>query len=119
MKADTTKVNGTGTKMLVRRVWVGRPLTELVDRQRAVYQSVSANSRPFADDQTIASSDPTEVAERIAGTMAQTGVDAINLRVHLPGIDGPTVRAQIEVLGGDVVPRLRKLVAAPEAPSKR
>jgi hypothetical protein len=96
--------------MLIRRVWLGEPLTELVERQRAVYQSVSSNTRQFADDQTIATTDPEEMAERLHATVTQIGSDAINLRVHLPGISGTQVRDQIGRLADEVVPRLRRLL---------
>jgi alkanesulfonate monooxygenase SsuD/methylene tetrahydromethanopterin reductase-like flavin-dependent oxidoreductase (luciferase family) len=106
------EAGGTGTKMLIRRVWLGEPLTELVERQRAVYQSVSSNTRQFADDQTIATTDPEEMAERLHATVTQIGSDAINLRVHLPGISGTQVRDQIGRLADEVVPRLRRLLRA-------
>jgi len=39
---------------------------------------------------------------------AQTaGVDAINVRVHVPGVPPAAVRDQIERIGADVVPAVR------------
>jgi alkanesulfonate monooxygenase SsuD/methylene tetrahydromethanopterin reductase-like flavin-dependent oxidoreductase (luciferase family) len=107
-----TEAGGTGTKMLIRRVWLGEPLTELVDRQRAVYQSVSNSSRPFGDDQTIATLDAGEMAERLGRTVEDIGADAINLRVHLPGITPTAVRDQIARLSEEVVPALRRHLAS-------
>jgi hypothetical protein len=107
-----TEAGGTGTKMLIRRVWLGEPLTELVEQQRARYQSVSNSSRPFGDDQTIATTDPGEMAERLALTIGDIGADAINLRVHLPGITAAAVRDQITRLCGDVLPELRKRLSS-------
>jgi alkanesulfonate monooxygenase SsuD/methylene tetrahydromethanopterin reductase-like flavin-dependent oxidoreductase (luciferase family) len=98
---------GTGSKVVIRRVWLGAPQADLVARQRAVYDSYSPAGRAFADDQTIASPDPSEVAERLAAVAAQVGADALNLRVHLPGITGAEVRHQISGLVSEVLPRLR------------
>ena len=101
---------GTGSKMLIRRVWIGEPLTDLIARQRDVYASVGSGTtprRPFADDQTVISPDPDEIVERLADIMDATGADALNLRVHLPGIPPGSIRDQIVRLANDVVPALR------------
>jgi alkanesulfonate monooxygenase SsuD/methylene tetrahydromethanopterin reductase-like flavin-dependent oxidoreductase (luciferase family) len=103
------EAGGTATKVVIRRVWIGEPLTDLIARQRDVYASVgsAAAGRPFADDQTVISRDPVEVVERLAETMHRTGGDALNLRVHLPGIAPGHIRDQIVRLAGEVVPALR------------
>jgi alkanesulfonate monooxygenase SsuD/methylene tetrahydromethanopterin reductase-like flavin-dependent oxidoreductase (luciferase family) len=101
------EAGGTGTKVVIRRVWLGAPQDALVARQRAVYESYSTAGRPFAPDQTVTAQDPVEMAERLAATLSQVRADALNLRVHLPGITGPEVREQISGLVEDVLPRLR------------
>ncbi|MGA8369678.1 MAG: LLM class flavin-dependent oxidoreductase, partial [Acidimicrobiales bacterium] len=45
------EAGGTQSKVLIRRVWLGEPLTELVEKQRQVYQSYSSGS--FPADQTL------------------------------------------------------------------
>jgi alkanesulfonate monooxygenase SsuD/methylene tetrahydromethanopterin reductase-like flavin-dependent oxidoreductase (luciferase family) len=102
---------GTGSKVVIRRVWIGEPKAELVAQQRAVYESYSSGSRPFADDQTVTTTDPAEMAERLHATCLAIGADAINLRVHLPGITTAEVRDQIQRLAGEVLPLLRGLWA--------
>ena len=62
------EAGGTGAKVLIRRVWLGRPQSGLIDSQRAVYESYAPDSTSFGDDQTIASDDPAELAERLAAT---------------------------------------------------
>lgn len=102
---DTT--GGSGSKVLIRRVWVGQVPSDLVRQQRAVYDSYSG-PRTFSDDQTIASADPAEVVDRLGALVAETGVDALNLRVHLPGMSPGMIREQIEVLGAEVVGPFRE-----------
>ncbi len=117
-----TEAGGTGSKVLIRRVWLGRVRTGLVESQRAVYESYAAG--PFGADQTVASDDPGEVAERLATTMREVGADALNLRVQLPGMSPEQVRQQIERIGSTVVRPLKRLLSTgggpiPESPDRR
>jgi alkanesulfonate monooxygenase SsuD/methylene tetrahydromethanopterin reductase-like flavin-dependent oxidoreductase (luciferase family) len=105
------EAGGTQTKMLIRRVWLGEPLTELVEKQRQVYQSYSSGS--FAADQTLTTTDPASMAEALHRTMVDVGADAVNLRIHLPGIKPDDARRQIAALAEDVVPLLRDLLQSP------
>jgi alkanesulfonate monooxygenase SsuD/methylene tetrahydromethanopterin reductase-like flavin-dependent oxidoreductase (luciferase family) len=99
---------GTGPKVLIRRVWLGRVPAGLVARQRAVYESYAGPGSSFGDDQTIASDEPAELAERIAATMKEVGADALNLRVQLPGVPPEEVREQIIGIGTSVVRRVKE-----------
>ena len=101
------RAGGTGSKVLIRRVWLGEVHTDLVRRQRAVYDSYSGTTVTFADDQTIASTEPAEVVARLYELVNATRTDAVNLRVHLPGMPPEAVREQIEALGTEVVPPLK------------
>ena len=83
----------------------------LVDSQRAVYESYAERASSFGEDQTIASDDPDEVAERLGATMNEAGADALNLRVQLPGMSPAEVREQIARIGSSVVGRLKKELA--------
>ena len=94
---------GSRAKVLIRRVWVGELPSGLVERQRAVYDSYSGATATFGDDQTVAAADPGELVDRLVDLVATTGVDALNLRVHLPGMAPGAVREQIELLGRAVV----------------
>ena len=99
---------GTGAKVLIRRVWLGELPTDLVSRQRAVYDGYSGATASFGDDQTVAAADPGAIVDRLVDLVAATGVDALNLRVHLPGMAPAAVREQIDALGRDVVGRLKE-----------
>lgn len=105
------QVGGTSPKVIIRRVWLGDPLTELVAQQRRFYQSGGGAKGAPPDDQTIATTDPVELAERLSEIMTITGADAINLRVHLPGISPAAVRDQIAQLCAHTLPRLKKLLS--------
>jgi alkanesulfonate monooxygenase SsuD/methylene tetrahydromethanopterin reductase-like flavin-dependent oxidoreductase (luciferase family) len=107
--AAHAEAGGTGSRVLIRRAWLGRPDPDLITGQRRVYAGYTPGALP--PDQTVAAGDPDELAARLAGALAATGADALNLRVHLPGMAPAVVRHQIEALGLEVVPRLRKLLA--------
>ncbi len=49
------EAGGTGSVVLIRRVWLGSPRSGLVARQRAVYESYAERAGSFGEDQTIAS----------------------------------------------------------------
>lgn len=106
------KAGGTMPKVLIRRVWVGEQPEAIVESQRKIYESYStgAAQKHWPADQTIHSDDPVEVAERIAEVMKLINVDAVNLRVHLPGVTPAQARDQITRLAAEVVPKLRSLI---------
>jgi alkanesulfonate monooxygenase SsuD/methylene tetrahydromethanopterin reductase-like flavin-dependent oxidoreductase (luciferase family) len=103
-----TAAGGSHPKVVIRRVWIGERRSELIGRQRAVYDGYTGSAQRFADDQTIAARDPVEVAGRLYDTWRATGADAINLRVHLPGLSPHEARQQITVLAEQVLPLLRR-----------
>jgi alkanesulfonate monooxygenase SsuD/methylene tetrahydromethanopterin reductase-like flavin-dependent oxidoreductase (luciferase family) len=101
------RAGGSGSKVLIRRVWLGDVKTELVRRQRAIYDSYSAATTTFGDDQTIGSREPSEIVARLCRLIEMTNIDALNVRVHLPGMRPEAIRAQIEALGTEVVGPLK------------
>lgn len=110
------EAGGTGSKVLIRRVWLGRVQSGLVESQRAVYESYAADASSFGADQTIACDDPDEMAERLATTVSEVGADALNLRVQLPGMPPEQVREQIERIGSTVVGPLKKMIFSSPGP---
>lgn len=96
--------------VLIRRVWLGAIQTSLVESQRRFYQSVQGETRPIPTDQTIFTDDGREMAQELADLVHTSGADALNLRVHLPGISPSSVREQIAGLASEVVPVLRTLL---------
>ena len=100
---------GDQTKVIIRRVWMGPPPTTLIERQRGVYDSYAGSGPSFADDQTISADDPDELAERIHAAWRASGADAVNVRVHLPGVAPSDIRRQIMTLGNEVIPLVRQM----------
>lgn len=107
------EAGGTEPKVLIRRVWLGKADKSIIDKQRNVYATMGGTvaPRPLADDQTIACDDPTEMAERINAVVRASTCQSVNLRVHLPDIPREAIRDQITALAGQVVPKLRALLA--------
>jgi alkanesulfonate monooxygenase SsuD/methylene tetrahydromethanopterin reductase-like flavin-dependent oxidoreductase (luciferase family) len=102
-------VGGTGSCVLVRRVWLGEPPRADVDRQVDVYRGYAPASAPAhwgADEMIVAHGAP-EAAAELRRVQAAAGVDALNLRVHVPGVSAVAAREQIARLGAEVLPRLR------------
>jgi alkanesulfonate monooxygenase SsuD/methylene tetrahydromethanopterin reductase-like flavin-dependent oxidoreductase (luciferase family) len=106
------EAGGTGAKVLIRRVWLGRVQSGLVRDQRAVYESYAPDAGAFGADQTVASDDPSEVVDALVAAMEVVGADALNLRVQLPGMTPDQVRQQIEHIGSTVVGPLKLRLAA-------
>lgn len=100
---------GSGSVVLIRRVWLGEPPAGLIERQRAVYASYGDRAPSFGEDQTIASDDPAELAGLLAAVAHEVGADALNLRVQLPGMEVEGVREQIAHIGAEVLPLLKRL----------
>jgi alkanesulfonate monooxygenase SsuD/methylene tetrahydromethanopterin reductase-like flavin-dependent oxidoreductase (luciferase family) len=109
-----TEAGGTGAKVLIRRVWLGRVSDQLVASQRAVYESYAGKGDRFGEDQTVGSEDPAEVAQRLTAIVKEVGADALNLRVQLPGMTQAEVRDQITGLGETVVGLLSDAWSPPE-----
>jgi hypothetical protein len=103
------RAGGRGSKVLIRRVWVGHVQRDLIRRQRAVYDSYSGATVTFGDDQTIASTEPADVVARLGELIEATNTDALNLRVHLPGMPPEAIREQIEAVGTQVVGPLKDI----------
>ena len=110
---------GDRTKVIIRRVWMGPPPTTLIERQRGVYDSYAGSGASFADDQTISADDADELAERIHATWRASGADAVNVRVHLPGVAPSDIRRQIMALGSEVIPLVRQMWFEADANEER
>jgi alkanesulfonate monooxygenase SsuD/methylene tetrahydromethanopterin reductase-like flavin-dependent oxidoreductase (luciferase family) len=95
--------------VLVRRAWVGVPPTEHVDRQLERYRSYAPPGAQahWQGEQLVAAPDATTLAEELAAVTRRAGVDALNLRVHMPGVPPATARDQIAAMG-DVVAALHR-----------
>ncbi len=104
---------GAGACIAIRRVWIGPPPRDEVDRQLDRYRSYSSRAAQagWGSDELITANDAGAVAEMVATTLARAGADAVNLRVHVPGVSPEAARDQIARLGDGVVGRLRAALA--------
>jgi alkanesulfonate monooxygenase SsuD/methylene tetrahydromethanopterin reductase-like flavin-dependent oxidoreductase (luciferase family) len=102
------EAGGQGSKVLIRRVWLGRSQSELIDAQRTVYESYADRARSFGEDQTVVTDDPDEMVTALLAIVRQVGADALNLRIQLPGMPPEHVREQIEHIGANVVGPLKE-----------
>jgi alkanesulfonate monooxygenase SsuD/methylene tetrahydromethanopterin reductase-like flavin-dependent oxidoreductase (luciferase family) len=99
---------GPGPVVLIRRAWVGEPPEEQLARQVDVYRGYAPSSAQahWSEDQVARGVDAAAVADAVAGAVEAAGADAVNLRVHVPGLRPDVVRAQIDAFAA-VVPLLR------------
>jgi len=91
---------GGGPCVAVRRAWVGTPPTAQVDRQLDRYRSyASAGAQVhWQGQQMVAAQHPRDLARALAAFAVEAGIDALNLRVHVPGVAPATARDQIAAL---------------------
>ncbi len=89
---------GVGPTILIRRAWVGAPPAELFDKQIGVYRTyaTTAAQSQWEADELISGDD---VAERLRDAQARSTADALNVRLHVPGVRRDSIRDQIELLG--------------------
>ena len=103
------EAGGTGSCVLVRRAWVGAPPRHDFDEQLAVYRdySSSAAQATWGEQEMVDATSADDVVAGLLDSLARSGCDALNLRVHVPGVAPEAAREQIAVLGDEVVGRLR------------
>jgi alkanesulfonate monooxygenase SsuD/methylene tetrahydromethanopterin reductase-like flavin-dependent oxidoreductase (luciferase family) len=101
---------GSGPCVLIRRAWVGEPPREGVARQLDVYRSYApgATQTHWQGEQLVAATAAGDVADGLADAARQAGADAVNVRVHVPGVTPDAAREQIARLGDEVVTTLRE-----------
>ena len=104
---------GTVAVHVVRRVWLGAPPRADFDAQESVYRSYApdATQANWGAQQLLHDNDPVALADRLAHTVTAAGADACNIRVHVPGVDPASARAQIVRLGDEVAPLVRAALA--------
>jgi alkanesulfonate monooxygenase SsuD/methylene tetrahydromethanopterin reductase-like flavin-dependent oxidoreductase (luciferase family) len=108
------EAGGSGPCILIRRAWLGEPPAERVEAQLDRYRSytpAAAQTHWGDGDQLVDSADAGAVADELAAVAAAVGADALNLRVHVPGVPPGMARDQIVGLGDAVVPALHQALA--------
>ncbi|HEV2308929.1 MAG TPA: LLM class flavin-dependent oxidoreductase [Acidimicrobiia bacterium] len=105
------EAGGPGPCVLIRRVWLGDPPRSRLDEQLDRYRSYTPRAAQAhwgeEDRQLVDGADPGAVVDGLLAVAEAVDADALNLRVHVPGVAPASVREQIVGLGDDVVPRVR------------
>ena len=106
---------GGGSRVLVRRVWLGEPPREAFDAQFDVYTSYTPAERQahWQGSGWLCSDDPSALAEMLAVAVRESGAHCLNLRIHAPGVAADRAREQITDLGDELLPTLRSRLAEP------
>ena len=95
--------------MLIRRAWVGEPPRERLDDQIDVYRTYSSSAamEHWGGNELVHATTPGPVVAGLLDALDRSGGDALNLRVHVPGVSPGAVREQIARLGDEVLGPLR------------
>ena len=99
--------------MLIRRAWIGDPPAREISQQLDNYRGYAPAgvTRHWGADELAADRDAQTVAARLVDAVRTAGVDALNIRVHVPGVTPANARLQIAALGADVLPAVRAAAA--------
>ena len=106
------EAGGTAAKILIRRVWIGDPPAENAEAQMAAFRAVGSErvAKNWGDDdQLVHGPDGVETAEKLAEVVRASNVNAVNIRIHLKGLEPAQVRGQIERFGNEFLPHFRKI----------
>ncbi len=100
---------GTGSCVLIRRAWLGEPPRERLDDQIDVYRSYSSSAamEHWGGNELVDAPTADSVVAGLLDALDRTGGDALNLRVHVPGVSPGAAREQIARLGDEVLGPLR------------
>jgi alkanesulfonate monooxygenase SsuD/methylene tetrahydromethanopterin reductase-like flavin-dependent oxidoreductase (luciferase family) len=100
---------GTGPRVLIRRVWVGRDAP-----MHAIEQMYTEATRhPWAKGGlgTYITGDPDEVVARIRTAVRECHATAVNVRFWMPGLPVSEALRQIELFGSAVFPALAEALS--------
>ena len=106
-----TEAGGAATRLAIRRVWIGPPPETEVEAQMNFYRGYASKAAQVhwgQGDELVTGADGDEVAEKLLEIASVGGCDSFNLRVHVKGIVPAQVEEQIERLGAETLPALRR-----------
>jgi len=108
---------GTAPSVLIRRAWLGEAPRGDLEAQLQVYRgyAVEQAQRHWGKDELVGTTDAVAVAEGLADALVRSGAEALNLRVHVPGVTPDQVREQVARLGAEVLGPLRAHLASGSA----
>ncbi|HXY94179.1 MAG TPA: LLM class flavin-dependent oxidoreductase [Acidimicrobiia bacterium] len=96
---------GQGPCVLIRRAWVGEPPRDRLADQVDVYRGYSSRSamQHWGTDELVGATDGATVAGELREVLRRAGADALNVRIHVPGVSPAEAREQIQRLGREVL----------------
>ena len=98
---------GKGPVYGIRSMWVGTPPeTDEVLLERAAY--AKAGTRITAE-RTLTGS-VAQLVESVSDWTRRSGIDAINIRLHVAGVAPEIVAEQITQVGAEILPVLRSVI---------
>lgn len=105
---------GTGPCIAVRRAWIGDAPRDRTAEQLDAYRGYSSRAAQthWGTDELVGGPDGESVAAGLVDVARLAGVDALNLRLHVPGVEPTAVRDQIVQLGETVVGPVRSALSA-------
>jgi alkanesulfonate monooxygenase SsuD/methylene tetrahydromethanopterin reductase-like flavin-dependent oxidoreductase (luciferase family) len=93
---------GPGPVVLIRRVWLGSELPDgLIALMSPQGAWVAGGTSQLVSGSTGA------IADRLRSVLDASGADALNLRVHFPGLSTADYASQVGSLGNKVLPEVR------------
>lgn len=105
------EAGGSEARIAIRRVWLGEAPSANEQQQMDFYRSYTSSEtqRHWGKGEELISA-PTgaELAERLAAFCDAGGCNGLNLRLHLMDLGPEQIREQLEALGADVLPLLKR-----------
>lgn len=105
------EAGGEETRIAIRRVWLGEAPRSHEREQMDFYRGYARRETQKhwgAGEELIAAATGAELAERLAAFCHVGGCNGLNLRLHLTGLEPQQIRDQLEALGEDVLPALKR-----------
>ena len=110
-----SEAGGRGARIGIRRAWLGPPPRAAADQQMDFYRGYASSEAQegWGGDELIWALEPSELAERLADFARRAGCDALDLRIHLTGLEPARIRDQIASLGEALGPLRERWRDAP------
>jgi len=101
---------GSGPCIGIRKIWLGPPPKQHVDAQLRFYRGYTSEDqqRHWGDEAFVNARDGSELAERLLDIAARSRCESLNLRMHLNDLPSEAMREQIQAVGEEVLPALRR-----------
>lgn len=101
------EAGGNRSCVLIRRVWVGDSAT--ADRRHDLWSQASSGREKWltTSPNSVISGEPGAVATTLVDDLRTSGASALNIRVNVDEANPADVLRQIELIGAEVLPRVR------------